>query len=227
MELLLVLFVLFILFIVLPVLAIAGLVIVIHKPTRERVRAMFGVKKENGQIVSNKKEVDTDKNDITQDFVDFMNSNINNNKNYVFTKFEKARKGAVNVEAEMIPLFNFDEPYEVSKEDKDYINEKYGQFMIDNGYIERIAETDVNNPFAVKKLIDEMNDKAYQAMGQEVWIDSSDVVQRVFQFFKDDYQEKHSVDGIAVMVQVNKSEIFKVEHFTELKSIAEYGLNAE
>lgn len=219
MEILIMLFVLLAVFIILPALVIFLIVLLASKTLRQKIRALFGVKRENGQIVSIKKEVDTDKDDITQDFVDFMNSGTNYNKNYVFTKFEKVRKGAVNVEAELIPFFHFYEPYEISKEDKDYINEKYGQFMIDNGYIERIVETDANNPFVVKKLIDEMNDKAYRAMGQEAWISSSDVVQRVFQLFKEDYQGEHSVNGVAVMVQVNKSEIFTTENFTELQSI--------
>lgn len=225
MELLLVLFVLFVLFIVLPAVAIAGIFVVLHKPTREKVRAKFG----QGSAAQPVKQqvVDTDKDDITQDYVDFMNNNILHNESYVFTKFEKSRKGAVSAEVEMIPLFQDAEPYELTPEEKNKLNEQYLQFIIDHGYVEKIAATDKNNVFAVKKLIKEMNDEVYQTFGREVWDNSSLAVQDVFQLFKRDYQGEHSVPGIAVMVQVNRSEVFKTEDFEDLKTIVEYGLNSE
>lgn len=225
MELLLVLFVLFILFIVLPVIAIMGIFIVLHKPTREKVRAKFG----RGSVAQpvKKQVVDTDKDNITQDYVNAMNKKILYSDNFVFTKFEKSNKGAVNVEVEMIPLFNYNEAYKLTAEEKDKINEQYGQFIIDHGYVEKIAATDANNRFAVNKLIDEMNNDVYKTFGIEVWNKSINLIQGVFQLFKNDYEGEHSVDGIDVMVKINRSEVFKIEDFDELKKVVEYRLSHE
>lgn len=229
MELLLVLFVLFMLFIVLPAIVIVGGFIVLHKPTREKVRAKFGqgVTEQKAEQTISRQVVDTDKDDITQDYVDFMNQSVLHVSDYAFVKIEKVRKDAVRAEVKMIPLMNYDEPYELTPEEKNELNEQYGQFIIDHGYVEKIAETDENNIFAVNELINDMNDDVYKTFGRSVWDRSSVALQDVFQSFKADYQGEHSVSGIAAMVQVNKSEVFKTEDFADLKKIVEYGLSNE
>lgn len=156
-----------------------------------------------------------------------MNQSVLHVSDYAFVKIEKVRKDAVRAEVKMIPLMNYDEPYELTPEEKNELNEQYGQFIIDHGYVEKIAETDENNIFAVNELINDMNDDVYKTFGRSVWDRSSVALQDVFQSFKADYQGDNSVSGIAAMVQVNKSEVFKTEDFADLKKIVEYGLSNE
>lgn len=206
MELLGMLFILLMIFVVLPGLAIAGIVYIIY-------RKFFKKDKENVETVSsNIVQEDSNVNSqVVRDYVkDILGKEFGS---FAIVRTQKVGSNTIKVGAHIIELF--DEQFYLSSEFK----EKYLEYIVDNNLMEKIVETDERNSFAVRSMVKELNNGIVNSIANDVVINGSLLIQEDYREYVPNYNGEAGVDRIAVMIEVDDTQIFTEEDFADLKQV--------
>lgn len=241
MEILIILFVLLAVFVILPALIIFLIVLLASKTLRQKIRALFGVKRENGQIVSiDKNDVQNTQNNSTQNNglrvsvnpfenkqkVNIMSANEDDITNdfaatlpgtafdyFFINSVKKVGVGKLSMKVILLPLF--DEYDRINGKGKN----EYLEFLYENGYFDEITSLEDDNEVGRELLIDKLNTEIYKNKGRYAWEQSMINVQEMFEEYKKTYTGNHSVEGVSVMAEVSPSDVITAESFTMVKDI--------
>lgn len=206
MELLGVLFILLMIFVVLPGLVVAGIAYIIYhkffKKDKENVETV------NSNIIQEDSNVDSQ---VVSDYVkDILGKEFGS---FAIVRTQKVGANRIKVGAHVIELF--DGQFDLSSKFK----EKYLEHIVDNGLMEKIIETDERNVFAVKSMVKELNNGIANSIANDVVINGSLLIQEDYREYVQSYNGVVGVDRIAVMIEVDDTQIFTEEDFAILKSL--------